>query len=463
MLKKNIDMLNGPLFKNIVRYTIPIILTGILQLLFNAADLVVVGRFCGSNSVGAVGATSSMIHLIVNLFIGVSMGAGVSTAYAIGAKDDELLSKTVHTAIPTAFISGAILTVVGFLSCKTLLGWMGTPKEFIELSSLYCRIYFLGMVANMVYNFGAAILRAAGDSRSPLIFLTLAGVLNVVLNVIFVTAFHMDVAGVALATIVSQFLSAILVVIALMRRTDACKFDFKKMKIDLTVIKKILKIGLPAGIQSSLFSISNVIIQSSVNSFGNIAVVGNSAAANIEGFVYILMNSFYQTSLNFTGQNAGAGNYKRTLRVYKICLLSVAVCGLIAGVLVFSFARPLLSIYITDSARAIEYGVTRLTFICLPYFVCGIMEVTTGAIRGMGVSVGPMLVSLLGICGVRLGWIFTVFQNPRWHSLESLFLSYIVSWIFTFLALFVMYISIHKDRILSKRHYKGQNNNDEHN
>ena len=454
MGKNKIDMLSGPLFKNIVAYTIPIILTGILQLLFNAADLVVVGRFCGSNSVGAVGTTTSMIHLIVNLFIGISMGAGVSTAYAIGAKDDELLSKTIHTAIPTAFISGVVLTVVGLISCNTLLDWMGTPKEFIELSAVYCRIYFLGMVANMVYNFGAAILRATGDSRSPLIFLTIAGVLNVVLNVIFVTAFHMDVAGVALATIISQFLSAILVVIALMRRTDACKFIFKKMKLDFNVIKKILKIGLPAGIQSTVFSFSNVIIQSSVNSFGNIAVAGNSAAANIEGFVYILMNSFYQTSLNFTGQNAGAGNYKRSLKVYKTCLLSVAVCGLIAGALVYAFARPLLSIYITDSAKAIEYGVTRLTFICLPYFLCGIMEVTTGAIRGMGVSVGPMLISLVGVCGVRLGWIFTVFQNPRWHSLESLFLSYIVSWIFTFLALLIMYISIYRERLLSKRHFK---------
>lgn len=452
MGKNKIDMLNGPLFKNIVAYTIPIILTGILQLLFNAADLVVVGRFCGSNSVGAVGATTSMIHLIINLFMGISMGAGVSTAYAIGAKDDELLSKTIHTAIPTAFISGVLLTVIGVFSCNILLGWMGTPAEFIELSSLYCRIYFLGMVANMVYNFGAAILRAAGDSRSPLIFLTIAGVLNVFLNVIFVTIFKLDVAGVALATIISQFLSAILVIIALMRRTDGCKFIFKKMKIDFIVIKKILKIGLPAGIQSTIFSISNVIIQSSVNSFGNIAVAGNSAAANLEGFVYILLNSFYQTSLNFTGQNAGAGNYKRLLSVYKTCLLLVGVCGLISGVLFYAFGKPLLSIYITDSPQAIEYGMTRLAFICMPYFLCGLMEVTTGAIRGMGVSVGPMLISLVGVCGVRLGWIFTVFQNPRWHSLESLFSSYIVSWIFTFSALLIMYIAIYKDRIMSKRH-----------
>ncbi len=446
MSKKNIDMLNGPIFNNIVRYTIPIVLSGILQLLFNAADLVVVGRFCGSDSVGAVGATTSMIHLFINLFIGVSMGAGVGVAYALGSKDEELISKNVHTAIPLAFISGLIITVIGFFGSGHLLVLMETPKEFIELSILYCRIYFLGMVATMVYNFGAAILRAAGDSSSPLIFLTIAGIANVVLNFIFVAIFKMNVAGVAIATVISQFLSAILVLIALMRRTDACRLVLSKMKINLSVTAKIIKIGVPAGIQSCLFSFSNIIIQSSVNSFGNIAVAGSSAAANIEGFVYIIMNSFYQASLNFTAQNDGAHNYKRLLKVFKCCLISVFVVGLVTGVTVYLFAKPLLSIYITDSPEAIAYGTTRLSCICLPYFLCGLMEVTTGAIRGLGRSIGPMLISIVGVCGIRIVWIFTVFTDPKWHSLESLFFSYIVSWSFTFLAQLVLYIFIYKNR-----------------
>ena len=449
MKAKKIDMINGPLLKSIISFTIPVILTGVLQLFFNAADLMVVGRYCGSNSVGAVGSTTSLIHLIINVFIGISMGVGVCTAQALGAKDDKAVSKTVHTAIPTALICGGFLTIFGYFNCETLLGWMSTPEELLDLSALYCRIYFLGMVANMVYNFGAAILRAAGDSRSPLVFLTIAGILNVILNIIFVTTrLKMDVAGVALATIISQFLSAVLVVIALMRRTDACKLIFKRMKIDFAVIKKILKIGIPAGIQSSLFSISNVIIQSSVNSFGNVVVSGCAAASNIEGFTYTVMNSFYQTSLNFTGQNVGSGNYKRSLKVLKLCYLLVSICGITMGILTAVFSKSLLSIYITDSAEAISYGAIKIAYIGLPYFLCGLMEVTTGGIRGMGISTSPMLVSILGVCGVRLLWIFTVFADHRWHSLESLFISYPISWFVTFMGQLIIYFVIYKNRVL---------------
>ena len=442
-------MLSGPLLINIIKYTIPIILTGILQLLFNAADLVVVGRFCGSVSVGAVGATSSLIHLIVNLFIGVSLGAGVCTAHAIGARDDKILSKTVHTAIPTAIICGIIVTAIGFFASGSILRLMDTPKNYLALSTTYTKIYFLGAVALMVYNFGAAILRAAGDSRSPLIFLTLSGVLNVVLNVIFVILFHLDVAGVALATTISQYLSAILVVIALMRRSDAAKLTIKGIRISHRIIAKIIKIGLPAGLQSCMFSFSNIIIQSSLNSFGEIAVSGCSAAANIEGFSYTAMNSFHQTALNFTGQNAGAGNYKRSKKVLIYCLICVTACGLFLGVITYIFGKPLLSIYITDSSEAISYGFIRLTYICLPYFICGIMDVTTGAIRGLGVSTGPMLISILGVVGVRLLWIFTIFADPRWHSLESLYLSYTISWALTFLAQLILYIILYKRRTAS--------------
>lgn len=449
MKSKNINMLSGPLLINIIKYTIPIILTGILQLLFNAADLVVVGRFCGSISVGAVGATTSLIHLIVNLFIGISMGAGVCTAHAIGAGDDKILSKTVHTAIPTAIICGIIVTALGYFSSGSILRLMDTPEIYLPLSTTYTKIYFLGAVALMVYNFGAAILRAAGDSRSPLIFLTLAGVLNVLLNVIFVTVFHLDVAGVALATTISQFLSATLVVITLMRRNDAAKLTIMGIRISHRIIAKIIRIGLPAGIQSCMFSFSNIIIQSSLNSFGEVAVAGCSAAANIEGFSYTTMNSFHQTALNFTGQNAGAGNYKRGMKVLFYCLACVTVCGLFLGVFTYIFGKPLLSIYITDSKEAIAYGFTRLAYICLPYFICGLMDVTTGAIRGLGVSTGPMLISILGVVGVRLLWIFTVFADPRWHSLESLYFSYTVSWSLTFIAQLILYIVLYKQRAVT--------------
>ena len=442
------DMCEGPLFGKIVRYTIPVILTGILQLLFNAADLIVVGRFCGSVSVAAVGATGSIINLITNLFIGLSVGAGVTVAHGLGAGRDEEVHRTIHTAIPTAFISGVILTIVGVLGAKYFLSLMGTPDDVIDLSALYMKIYFCGIISSMLYNFGSAILRAAGDTKSPLYYLTAAGVLNVVLNVFFVLAFHMDVAGVALATAISQTLSAVLVLRALTRREDVCRLYFSKLQIHKKQLLQIVRIGLPAGIQGSLFSISNVIIQSSVNSFGSVVMSGNAAAGNIEGFVYITMNSFQQTALNFTGQNFGAKQYKRIHRIMGICLLSVSVVGLLTGALAYGFAHQLLSIYITDSAEAINYGILRMTYVCLPYFLCGIMDVMTGIIRGMGSSVATMLISILGVCGFRIGWIYTVFRIPEFHTLSSLYMSYPISWLATFAVQVVGYfILCHRRKV----------------
>lgn len=306
--RKSINMCEGPLFKNIVIYSIPIFLTSILQLLFNAADLVVVGRFCGSVSVAAVGATGSISMLIINLFMGLSIGAGVSVAHGIGSGNDNEVSMVIHTAIPTAFLCGAFLTILGITFANPLLKLMGTPDDVINLSSVYMRLYFCGMIPSMLYNFGSAILRAAGDTRSPLCFLTIAGVVNVIMNVIFVVAFGLDVAGVALATAISQAISAVLTIGALMRRTDACKFSLSKMKIHKKPLLKIIQIGFPAGIQGALFAISNVIIQSSINSFGSVAMSGNASAANIEGFIYVSCNAFSQTALNFVGQNVGAKN-----------------------------------------------------------------------------------------------------------------------------------------------------------
>ncbi len=438
-------MLDGPLFPNIVLYTIPIILTSLLQLLFNAADLVVVGRFCGSVSVAAVGATGSITNLIVNLFIGLSVGAGVSVAHALGSREDEAVHRTVHTAMPTALIGGIVLTIIGVGFSEDFLRMMDTPETVLPLSAIYMKIYFAGITFTMVYNFCASILRAAGDTKSPLIFLSIAGVVNVVLNIIFVTQFHMNVAGVALATTISQGISAVLVVIALMRRTDACKLSLTKMRFYKVQLMKILRIGLPAGIQGSLFSISNVMIQSSVNSFGDVFMSGNAASGNIEGFVYVALNAFHQTAVNFIGQNAGAKQYKRVYKTLWICLGCVTVVGLTFGTLVYSFGPKLLSIYITDSPEAIAYGMIRMRYIALPYFLCGLMDVSTGALRGMGASFSPMVISVLGVCGLRIGWLATVFQT--YHTPQCLYLSYAVSWIVTFLCQMVAFIYIYRKQV----------------
>ncbi len=440
MQKNTAYMTEGPLLKKILLYTFPIILTGILQLLFNAADLVVVGRYCGRLSVAAVGATGAIINLMTNLFIGLSVGAGVSVAHALGAGHSKDVSRTVHTAIPIAIVSGIFLTIIGVLGSETFLRLMGTPSDVIGLSATYMRIYFCGITATMVYNFGAAILRAAGDTKSPLYFLTASGIVNVILNLIFVIVFDLDVAGVALATTASQVMSALLIIRALMKRTDTCKLSFRKMKIHRRQLTKILQIGFPAGIQGSLFSISNVIIQSSINSFGSIAVSGNSAAGNIEGFVYMSMNSYSQTAVNFTGQNHGAGKFERLKKIMIICLISVFCTGFLFGLLVRIFGKPLLSFYIPGDKEAISYGLIRLTYICIPYFICGLMDVTTGLIRGIGYSVLPMIITIAGVCGMRIVWIYTIFQIPKYHTLQNLYLSYTISWSLTFVTELIVFL-----------------------
>ena len=444
MKNKNQNMLQGPLLGGIIGYTVPIILTSVLQLLFNAADLVVVGRFCGSISVAAVGATGSITSLIVNLFIGLSVGAGVTVAHGVGSREDEVVHRTVHTALPMALISGVVLTVLGILLSEKLLTMMGTPENVLQLSSIYMKIYFAGITFTMVYNFTASILRAVGDTKSPLIFLTIAGVINVGLNLIFVTQLHMNVAGVALATTISQAFSAIAMVAVLMKRTDAAKLCLGKMRIYRIQMMKMLRIGLPAGIQSSLFSISNVLIQSSVNSFGDILMSGNAASQNIEGFLYVAMNSFHQTAVNYIGQNVGAKQYDRVKKIVWICLGCVLVVGLALGGTVCFFGENLLSIYITDSAEAISWGLVRLSIIGQFYFLCGLMDVSTGALRGMGASVSPMIISVLGVCGVRIGWIATIFQIPQFHTPQSLYFSYIISWSLTFLIQMFAFAKIYK-------------------
>ena len=437
-------MLEGPLFQNIILYTIPVMLTGVLQLLFNAADLVIVGRFCGSISVAAVGATGAITNLIVNLFIGLSVGAGVTVAHGLGGEDDDVVSRTVHTAVPTALITGVILACIGISVAKPVLQWMETPDNVLPLSAIYMQIYFAGMPVSMLYNFCASILRAAGDTKSPLIYLTLSGVINVALNVFFVTVLHMNVAGVALATILAQAVSAILVLRALMRRTDACQFRFREMHIYKPQLMKMIRIGMPAGIQGSMFAISNVIIQSSINSFGDAVMSGNAAAGNIEGFLYIALNAFHQSAVNFIGQNVGAQRYDRVTKIFAICLGCVTVVGLAGGIGIYAAGETLLGIYITDSQAAIEYGMTRLLYVAVPYFLLGLMDVSTGALRGLGASISPMIISILGVCGIRIAWIYTVFQIPQYHVPESLYVSYVVSWTATLIAQVIAFVMIYK-------------------
>lgn len=452
MKQNNQTMLQGPLFTNILFYTIPIILTSVLQLLFNAADLVIVGQFCGSVSVAAVGATGAITNLIVNLFMGLSIGAGVTVAHALGSREDEAVHRTVHTAIPAALVSGILISIIGVSLAKPILTLMGTPENVLPLSSVYMRIYFSGMVFTMVYNFCASILRAAGDTKSPLLYLTIAGVINVVLNIFFVTALDMNVAGVALATIISQAFSAVMVFLTLMRRTDTCKLEPTKMRFYKLQLLKIVRIGLPAGIQSALFSISNVLIQSSVNSFGDVLMSGNAASGNIEGFLYAALNAFHQTAVNFIGQNAGARKYQRVRKIVWICLLCVTVLGILGGVLLNVFGSQLLGIYITDSAEALAYGELRLLYMGIPYFLCGMMDISTAALRGLGESVIPMIISILGVCGIRIGWIYTIFQIPQFHTPQCLYISYPISWVITFLCQMAAFFLVYRRHIRSEHH-----------
>ena len=454
MKKSNeIDMLRGPLLPGIIRYTIPIILSGILQLLFNAADLMVVGQFCGNVSVGAVSCTGALTNLIVNVFMGISVGAGVCVAHGLGARRQEEVYRTVHTAIPASLISGAILTVLGVTLSAPMLAWMNTPGDVLPLAALYMKIYFLGITFTIVYNFCAAILRAAGDTRGPLVYLTVAGVINVILNLVFVIVFDLNVAGVALATTISQAVSAVLVLRALLRRTDSCRLHLKEMKIYGPQLRKMVCIGLPAGIQGSMFSISNVIIQSAVNSFGSAVIVaGNGAASNIEGFVYTSMNALNQTAVNYIGQNLGAGQFDRIKKILRDCLLCVTVVGGVMGPAFYVLAPWLLKFYVPDSQEAIDFAIIRMTFICLPYFVCGLMDVTTGALRGLGSSFVPMVVTVLGVCVMRIVWVYTIFQVPRFHTPQCLYVSYLISWILTFAVEFVLFAQVlrKKERLAAR-------------
>ena len=421
-------MTTGSLLGKILLFTLPLMLSSILQLLFNAVDIVVVGKFAGSRSLAAVSSTSALINLITNLFIGLSVGCNVVVAKHIGEKDHEKIYNSISTSIFISIIGGAILGIVGFFLAKPALQMMGSPADVIDLSTTYLKIYFLGMPALMIYNYGAAILRAQGDTRRPLNFLLVAGVINALLNLFFVVVLKLDVAGVGLATIISQYISGGLIFECIRNEQYPNCFDLKELHIDGSELKSILLVGLPAGLQGTVFAISNVTIQSSINSFGSIVMAGNGAASNLEGFVYQAMNAFYQSAVSFTSQNIGAKKMDRVNKILFTCLLYVTITGFISGFGVYLFGEPLLKIY-TDDPAVVVAGMVRLSWVCRLYFLCGIMDVICGCIRGLGNSIIPMIVSLLGACAFRLIWIVTVFK--RIGTLDILYVSYPISWTLT--------------------------------
>ena len=439
--KYEIDMCHGPLLGKILVFYIPLMLSGILQLLFNAADIIVVGQFAGNESLAAVGSTGALINLIINLFIGLSVGANVLVARYYGANQQAELKEMVQTAIATSVISGILLVFVGFFVAKPALTLMGTPDDVVGQSVLYMRIYFAGMPFMMAYNFGAAVLRAVGDTKRPLYYLLIAGIANVILNLIFVIYFSMHVAGVATATVISQAISAVLVIRCLLKTDSVYKLELKGIKISMDKLGKMFKIGLPAGVQGALFSISNVLIQSSVNSFGSVAMAGNTAGSNIEGFVYTSMNAFYQSAISFCGQNYGAKEYKRVGKALFICEVLVILVGLLLGNGAYLAGGTLLKLYSSDP-EVISYGILRMRYISVIYFLCGMMDVMVGGLRGIGYSIMPMLVSLTSACLFRIVWIYTIFQEVR--TLPCLYISYPISWILTFSVHLICFLIVYK-------------------
>lgn len=451
MAKKTIDMCQGPIAVPMLRFATPIFFTALLQRGFQAADMILAGRLgtSGSDAVAAVGATTALTALLINFFIGCSTGSAVTVAHALGKQDLSSVKKAVHSAMLLSCVMGLLLTAVGLLSTRWLLLAISTPEEIIELSASYLRIYFCGMLPCMVYNFGAAIIRTMGDSQKPLFFLLVSGPIKLVLTVVFVSGLNMDVAGLALATTLSQTVSAVLVCISMFRRKDAGKLELKALKFSREPIKRILRLGIPSGIQTAIFSLSNVFIQASVNSLSHLSgfMAGNAAACNIEGFGEITTSTFYQVALNFTGRNVGAGQYDRVKKVYgRTCLLcTLAIC--ILSPLVLLFGRQLLGLYIVDSAEAIRWGMVRLTFIFVPLVFQGFMDATSGVLRGMGISLSGAIICLAGVCGIRILWLLTVFRLPQYHSPQALYIIYPITWAITFGGLFVLFFFAFRKKV----------------
>lgn len=436
-MKNEIDMTHGPLLKKIVIFAVPLMFSGVLQLLFNAADIAVVGQFAGPQSIAAVGATTAVVNLLVNLFIGLSVGVNVLVANFHAAHRDDDTTDTISTAFGIGLVGSIIFGFIGVALSRRVLMMMSCPDDIIALSTVYLRIYFAGLPVIALYNIGAAVLRAIGDTKRPLYYLMAAGIVNVLLNLVFVIVLKMNVAGVALATIIAQFISCFLVIRTLQHMEGPLRLDLKKIRIHRDKAIRILKVGLPAGLQSSLFSISNILIQSSINTFGSIVVAGNSAANSLEGFNYQMMNAIYQSCVTFTSQNYGTKNESRVKKVLLECSIIVVLVGLVFGNLLFIFSHTLLKIY-TKNAQAIQYGHLRMQYMCILQCLCGLMEVICGSVRGMGYSIVPMIVSVFGACVFRIIWIYTIFAS--YQTLESIYISYPISWALTALAHFICFL-----------------------
>lgn len=436
-----LDMSKGSILKNLIVFAIPLALTSLLQLLFNAADIIVVGQFAdpsiSTNAVASIGASTPIVNLLVNFFMGLSIGATVLIAKYFGANRNKDLSETVHTAIVVSLVSGLLLTIIGVLLTEQILIAMDTPIGVLPLASKYLRIYFAGNVVTMVYNFGGAILRAVGDTKRPLIFLAISGIANVGFNLFFVLVCNMDVEGVALGTLISQTISAVLIVTCLMKEKGPHKLILKKLRVHKDKLLKILRIGVPAGVQSSLFSLSNIFLQTGVNSFGEITVAGNSATSNVEGFVYVCMNSFHHAALSCVGQNLGAGHSDRIKKTLVLAPICAGIAGIALGGITILLRTPLLGLYLTD-ANAMQEALVRLFAIMPVYFLCGVMDAISGVIRGAGFSMYPTIVNLLGVCVFRIVWMKTVFETSL-HSIPGLFLCYPISWVLVIISLLVFY------------------------
>ena len=439
--KYEIDMCNGSILDKLISFSIPLMLSGILQLLFNAVDIIVVGRFTGSEALAAVGSTTALINVFVNFFIGISLGSNVLAARFYAAGKDKEMSETVHTAITLALISGIVMGIVGVVSAKGALQLMDTPDNVLDLSTLYLRIYFVGMPFFMLYNYGAAILRAVGDTKRPLMFLIVSGATNVVLNLILVIRFHLGVAGVAIATVISQGISCVLVLRCLYYSEGSYQLRFSKLGMKARYVKQIFQVGVPAGIQSTIINFSNVLLQSSVNSFGSVAMAGYTAANNILGFLYVSVNSITQACMSFTSQNYGVRKFKRMDRILLECLGLTVTVSLIFGGGSYLFGSELMHIY-TKSADVVACGTDIMLYTTVTYFLCGIMDLFPGALRGMGHSAVPMILSVVGTVGTRIVWIYWVF--PQHRALDFLFISYPVSWILTIVMQVICFYFVRK-------------------
>ena len=426
----------GALFPKIISFAFPLMITGLLQIVYNAADIMVVGKFAGSLSLAAVGATVTLVNLMLNIFLGLSMGSGVVVAKHIGAGDNASVHRTVHTSMLLSLVSGIVIGILGVIISPFALEAMDTPADIAELSTLYLRIYFCGAPANMVFNFGASVLRATGDSKRPLYILTATGIINVLLNLLFVIRFNMHVAGVAVATIASQYISAVCIIFIFIKTNSNIHLSFKKLRLYKEELLDIIKIGIPAGLHGSLFSLSNVIIQSSINSFGAAAIAGNTTAGNIDSVIFTCCNTISQTATTFTSQNYGAGQFKRIRRIYFNCLGVSTMIAVIFGAILLLFGEPILKVFSSDP-EVIECGLLRLRFFALTYIINCFLDVTTGQMRGLGKSVIPMIVTMVGVCGLRVLWVFTIFREYR--SLLVLYFSYPISWFITGIVMIIMY------------------------